>query len=145
MVYNTMEHVTTCTMVAQQVQNFERNHNGMLSEATLIDHRVLSIGGQAVATSLHARPPCGHVHAGDLIVVRPFGVARVLRFIDIMTPAVSCSVQIERFEPAGPSAEIWRSTGTDSCTVGVDAVVCPVIWRERSHDVFRTILPTIVD
>ena len=139
-VYTHMEHVTTSSMVAQQIQHFERNHRGMLDKFTLIDPHISSIEG-VIATSLHARLPCGHVHAGDIIVIRPFGVARVHRFFNI--PDVSCYVQIERFVRVGTSDETWRSSDTGVCAIVVDDVVCPVMYRQ-TPPVYKVILPTVV-
>ena len=139
-VYTHMEHVTTSSMVAQQIQHVEQNHHGMLDKFTLIDQHISSIEG-VIATSLHARLPCGHVHAGDIIVTRPFGVARVHRFFNI--PNVSCCVQIDRFVRAGTSDESWRSTDTGVCTIVVDDVVCPVMYRQTPPE-YKVILPTVV-
>ena len=90
---------------------------------------------------MHARLPCGHVHAGDIIVIRPFGVARVHRFFNI--PDVSCYVQIERFVRVGTSDETWRSSDTGVCAIVVDDVVCPVMYRQ-TPPVYKVILPTVV-
>ena len=136
-----MEHVTTSTMVAQQIQHFERNHNGMLDTFTLIDPHTSSIEG-VIATSLHARLPCGHVHAGDIIITRPFGVARVHRFVNM--PNVECHVQIDRFvRVTSDSNDTWRSTDTGMSAIIVDDVVCPAMYR-LTPPVYKVILPTVV-
>ena len=140
-VYTHMEHVTTSTMVAQQIQHFERNHLGMLAPFTLIDPHTSSIDG-VIATALHARLPCGHVHAGDIIITRPFGVARVHRFVNM--PNLTCHVQIDRFvRVTSDSNDTWRSTDTGMSAIIVDDVVCPAMYR-LTPPVYKVILPTVV-
>ena len=81
-----------------------------------------------IATALHARLPCGHVHAGDIIITRPFGVARVHRFVNM--PNLTCHVQIDRFvRVTSDSNDTWRSTDTGMSAIIVDDVVCPAMYR----------------
>lgn len=141
-VYTHMEHVTTCTMVAQQIQHFEQNHHAMLDPFTLIDPHPSSIKG-VISTAWHARLPCGHVHAGDIICTRqPFGVARVHRFVHIHN--VSCHVEVDPFvRITSDDGCTWRSAEAGVNTIIVENVVCPVMYR-HTHPVYKVILPTVV-
>ena len=128
-------------MVAQQIQHFEQNHHAMLDPFTLIDPQ--SSIKEVISTAWHARLPCGHVHAGDIICTRqPFGVARVHRFVHMHN--VSCHVEVEPFvRNTSDDRCTWRSADAGLSTIIVGNVVCPVMYM-NTHPVYKVILPTVV-